>query len=142
MNTTFYVKFFEQGNKEIQFMGEGQRFQRQAHQSLFLFSHVRKEGESCVLAFETSGPCPQTRFLYSHIIMMIILSQILCASKSLQPPCFLRLDSCTAPVKQYIYQIWLNCLGMQWEKSIMWFLDRGPESIGLKAHSLPPLYVS
>ena len=30
----------------------------------------------------------------------------------------------------------------EWEKSIMWFLDRGPESIGLKAYSLPPLDVS
>ena len=30
----------------------------------------------------------------------------------------------------------------QWEKSIMQFLDKGPKSIGLKAYSLPPLYVS
>ena len=34
-------------------MGKGQKFQRQADNSLFLFLHVRKEGESCVLAFET-----------------------------------------------------------------------------------------
>ena len=33
-------------------------------------------------------------------------------------------------------------MAIYWEMSVMQFLDKGTKSIGLKAHSLPPLYVS
>ena len=49
-------------------MGEGQKYQRQAHNSLLLFLQARKERESCVLTFKTYGPCPSTRFLYFPIV--------------------------------------------------------------------------